>query len=207
MDWIRKHRPSPATAIALAALVVALGGAAFAAIPDSSGTIHACYQKKTGDLRVAESSSNCRRNENRLAWNVQGGGRMAAAVGASQDVQDSFGDPPANPDPAPGYSAQITTTRPGRLLITNANANANFACPAGTCRFDAGLYLDGQPLPGTGTHYVLESGGFVGTPVPGAYLTNTVPAGTHTVSLLTKRDSGSARVGGDFAVTGPYDGS
>ena len=33
MTWFRKHRPSPATGIALAALVVALGGVAFAAIP------------------------------------------------------------------------------------------------------------------------------------------------------------------------------
>lgn len=207
MDWIRKHRPSPATAIALAALVVALGGAAFAAIPDSSGTIHACYQKNNGDLRVVESSSNCRSNENRLDWNVQGGGRMAASVGASQDQRDFFGDPPANPDSSPGYSAQITTTSPGRLLITNADAGASFNCPSGPCHFDAGLYLDGQPLPGTGSHYDLDSGDGVGTRVPGSYLTNSVPAGSHTVSLLTKHDAGSVTVGGDFAVTGPYDGS
>ena len=44
MGWIRKHRPSPATGIALAALIVALGGVAFAAIPDSNGTIHGCFQ-------------------------------------------------------------------------------------------------------------------------------------------------------------------
>jgi hypothetical protein len=72
MKWIRKHRPSPATAIALAALVVALGGVAFAAIPDPDGTIHACYQRNTGSLRVVESQSDCRSSENAITWNQRG---------------------------------------------------------------------------------------------------------------------------------------
>ena len=73
MKWVREHRPSPAIAIALAALVVALGGAAFAAIPDSNGVIHACYQKRSGELRVVEDSQDCRRNrEQPIEWNQQG---------------------------------------------------------------------------------------------------------------------------------------
>jgi hypothetical protein len=55
-----------------AALVVALGGVAFAAIPDSNGTIHGCYQKQRGNLRVVDSSDECRGNERSLDWN-QGG--------------------------------------------------------------------------------------------------------------------------------------
>lgn len=61
MRWIRNRQP--ATGIALAALVIALGGAAFAAIPDSSGTVHACYQKSNGNLRVVESANDCRSTE------------------------------------------------------------------------------------------------------------------------------------------------
>jgi hypothetical protein len=72
MNWIRKHRPSPATAIALAALGVALGGVAFAAIPDSNGTIHGCFQKGNGSLRVVESSGDCRANEAAITWGQQG---------------------------------------------------------------------------------------------------------------------------------------
>jgi hypothetical protein len=68
MSWIRKHRPSPATAVALAALVVALGGVAFAAIPDSNGTIHSCYQKNNGSLRVVDSGTACRGGEAALSW-------------------------------------------------------------------------------------------------------------------------------------------
>lgn len=72
MNWIRKHRPSPATAIMIAALFVALGGVALAAIPDSGGTIHGCYQTKSGDLRVVESAGACRNDENALDWNQRG---------------------------------------------------------------------------------------------------------------------------------------
>jgi hypothetical protein len=44
-------------------LFVALGGVAFAAIPDSNGTVHACYQKNSGDLRAVSDPSGCRNNE------------------------------------------------------------------------------------------------------------------------------------------------
>ena len=207
MKGILRYRPHPATAIALAALAVALGGVAFAAIPDSNGTIHGCYQKSNGDLRVVESQTNCHNSENPLNWNVQGGGRMAAGVGVSQNERDFYSDPPANPDSDPSISAQVTISSPGRLLIT-ANAAANFDCPVGPCHFDVGLYLDGQPLPRTDFSFDADSGGGGGSGVPNSYLTDSVPAGTHTVSFLTKRDAGSVTaVGGDFSVSGPYDGS
>jgi hypothetical protein len=72
MNWIRMHRPSPATAIALAALFVALGGVAFAAIPDSNGTIHGCFKNENGNLRVVDSSAGCRASETSIQWNQQG---------------------------------------------------------------------------------------------------------------------------------------
>ncbi len=76
MKWIRTHRPSPAMAVALAALIVALGGAAFAAIPDSSGTIHGCAKKRNGSLRVVESAGDCRAGEFPISWNDNSGGRL-----------------------------------------------------------------------------------------------------------------------------------
>jgi hypothetical protein len=62
------RRPSAGTVFGFAALVVAIGGVAFAAIPDSGGTIHGCYKRQDGDLRVVESASDCRRNERALDW-------------------------------------------------------------------------------------------------------------------------------------------
>ena len=76
MDWIRKRRPAPGTIFGLAALVIALGGVAFAAIPDSGGTIHGCYQRNGGNLRVAESAADCRSSERAISWNQQGDGHV-----------------------------------------------------------------------------------------------------------------------------------
>jgi hypothetical protein len=72
MKRILRRRPSPATVIALTALVVALGGVAYATIPDSNGTIHACYRKGSGNLRVVESATECHSSESALAWNQEG---------------------------------------------------------------------------------------------------------------------------------------
>jgi hypothetical protein len=72
MKGMLRHRPSPAMVVALAALVVAVGGVAFATIPDSSGTIHGCFQKANGNLRVVESATDCRSSEIAISWNSQG---------------------------------------------------------------------------------------------------------------------------------------
>jgi hypothetical protein len=47
-------RPSLAMVVALFALLIAASGAAFAAIPSSSGTITSCYDKGNGTLRVID---------------------------------------------------------------------------------------------------------------------------------------------------------
>lgn len=44
-------------------------GVAQASIPDSSGTIHACYNVHGGRLRVIDSSTqSCRKNERGISW-------------------------------------------------------------------------------------------------------------------------------------------
>jgi hypothetical protein len=58
--------------VALVGVVIGLGGVAFATIPDSSGTIHGCYQKTSGNLRVVESPSVCRSSEVAISWNQEG---------------------------------------------------------------------------------------------------------------------------------------
>jgi hypothetical protein len=85
MTRLRRYKPSPAMAVAIAALTVALGGAAFAALPSSDGAIHACYQKNTGDLRIVDSEEACRSSERAIAWNQRGpqgppGGRVVARL-------------------------------------------------------------------------------------------------------------------------------
>ena len=76
-------RPSPAFAIAIAALVIATGSVAWAAIPDTNGVIHSCYKvTNRGEidgaarLRVIDpaghgsnDSKACKADERALDWN------------------------------------------------------------------------------------------------------------------------------------------
>jgi hypothetical protein len=90
MKRILALRQSPAMAVALCALVVAIGGVAYATIPDSSGTIQGCYGKTTGNLRVVDSAAYCRSNETALAWNQQsppGAGSIVARARSTEAVQ------------------------------------------------------------------------------------------------------------------------
>jgi hypothetical protein len=77
-----KHRVSPGTVLGTIALLVALSGAAYAAIPGSDGTIKGCYATtdglllgiphSKGDLRAIDSAASCRAYEKLLTWNQQG---------------------------------------------------------------------------------------------------------------------------------------
>ncbi len=62
---MRPHRPSPALAVAFLALIVALSGVAFAAVPARDGDVHFCYAKRTGALEVVDTQNDrfrCDRN-------------------------------------------------------------------------------------------------------------------------------------------------
>lgn len=78
----RLRRPSPAVVVAFVAVALAIGGFAFAAIPDRNGVIHACYKKKKGALRVVSSSRKCSRRERALAWNRRGRPGLRGRTGA-----------------------------------------------------------------------------------------------------------------------------
>jgi hypothetical protein len=65
---MRIKRPSPSMIVALAALVLAAGGFAVAAIPEPNGTIHGCYKKDGGSLRVVKGVQ-CHDDERALSWN------------------------------------------------------------------------------------------------------------------------------------------
>jgi hypothetical protein len=92
------HKPSPAMVVAMAAFVVALGGVAFATIPDSSGRIHGCVGPGNGQLRVVESAVDCHKNERSISWNEQGppgppGGGVVARMRSGPVVVPPPGEP------------------------------------------------------------------------------------------------------------------
>jgi hypothetical protein len=84
MKRVVRRRPSPALIVSMMALVLAMGGLAVAAIPDSSGVIHGCYKKKKGTLRLV-SGSKCKKSEKSITWNQKGVAGTNGAAGAKGD--------------------------------------------------------------------------------------------------------------------------
>jgi hypothetical protein len=65
------RRPSPALIVATAALVVALAGVTYAAIPGPDGAVHGCYDAR-GALRVIDSDATCNKDETALNFAQNG---------------------------------------------------------------------------------------------------------------------------------------
>jgi hypothetical protein len=88
MHHVRRLRRTPVLACCIVALVMAAGGIAYAAIPDSGGVIHACYLKAAGAqpqgaLRVIDNGQGqvCKTTETALSFNQKGQKGAAGATG------------------------------------------------------------------------------------------------------------------------------
>lgn len=86
--------PSPAMVVALAALVVALTGAAVAAIPNPDGSVATCYRNANGKLRVIDvgAGEGCKSRETALALATASDGAVPAARATSTSAQSVPGD-------------------------------------------------------------------------------------------------------------------
>jgi hypothetical protein len=144
MQLIRRFRLTPATAIALAALIVALGGAAFAAIPDSDGTVHTCYQSQNGNLRVVESAQECRSGERPLALSA-----ARQSTGGSQIVARA-----RSTGPVPVTAPDVTIPLTGNTWTQAANETndiffeATITIPPadGCATSQVNFFVDGERL-------------------------------------------------------------
>src|SRR4051794_19145461 len=67
------------------AIAVVAGGAAYAAIPDN-GTIHSCYTKNGGALRIADLPGSCKATETSLDWSQNGTPGPAGPVGPAGPI-------------------------------------------------------------------------------------------------------------------------
>src|SRR3954447_24020517 len=100
MQGLRWRRPSPALVVATVAVVLAVGGAAYATIPDSGGVIHACYHVN-GDRQLAgngsvrlidpngsgnKNTTSCKKDEVALDWNRTGPTGPQGAKGSKGDT-------------------------------------------------------------------------------------------------------------------------
>ena len=156
MNRILRRRPSPATVIALTALIVAAGGAAYATIPDSGGKIHGCIGKSNGNLRVVESAGDCRTNESALEWNRQGppgppGGLTTASAEEGPEISTAstsfvdLGGPTVNVTvPSSGLVAAVVRAEI-HGTYQPPDPGGTFAAILGGC---VGLFVDSQPFSG-----------------------------------------------------------
>jgi hypothetical protein len=139
----RLRIPSPGIGLGLIALVVAVSGAAYAAIPSADGVIHSCYTSSganpSGQLRVidAEAGAKCLKNESPLDWNARGPKGDTGATGppgmsgyeiVSED--EEFVEDTANSTRAILISAECPTGKKavggggsGRIFVNNAVTN------------------------------------------------------------------------------------
>jgi hypothetical protein len=152
---VKLLKPSPSILVALAALVVAAGGVAVAAIPGSDGTIQGCVKTANGDLRVVDSANDCRASERSLEWNREGPpgppGLTTAAAEEAAEVSTgsrSFVD-------LGGPSVQATVPSHGLVAaVVRAEVHGTWRAPGPGDTFAAilggciGLFVDSQPVGG-----------------------------------------------------------
>jgi hypothetical protein len=128
---MRLKRIHPATVIATGALAVALGGVAYATIPDGNGTIHGCYDTQDGALRIIDpSSQTCPAGQAAISWNQTGPAGAAGGIG------------PAGP---PGGDANVNVhelSDAGPYTLTTRQAIAALALPAGSYTVNTTFTLD-----------------------------------------------------------------
>lgn len=118
----------------VAIVAVAAGTTAFAAIPDSGGVIHGCYDTKTGALRILDWPTNgmslsCAPKEGGLTWNQQG------PAGPKGDKGDQ-----GDPGPSDAY---VAATAPGAAISLDYSAKvvASISLPAGKYLVSAKAWL------------------------------------------------------------------
>jgi hypothetical protein len=96
--------------------VVAGGGIATAAIPDSDGVIHACYDETSGQARIVDPESGspkgCGKNEIALEWNRQGPKGEQGDVGPQGPAGPTGPAGPAGPSGATGPAGPVGPAGP-----------------------------------------------------------------------------------------------
>ena len=97
-----------ALVVALGATLLAAGGIAWAAIPDSTGAINACYATSNGKLRAVDTPTDC------------GGGERAIALGGPTRAYSSH---------PPGTVVLGTTSSDLASLTLPAGQYASFSYP------------------------------------------------------------------------------
>lgn len=101
--------------------ILATVGVAYAAIPGADGTIQGCYATSSGilgipskgDLRVVDSSTDCRANEQAISWNQRGPQGDRGPAGPQGDAGPAGDTGPAGPVGPAGPKGDAGDAGPG----------------------------------------------------------------------------------------------
>jgi hypothetical protein len=141
--------------VAVAVLFAVAGGIAYATIPGSDGTIHGCYQKNNGQLRVVDPSlgGSCGPSEAPLDWNQVGPQGPQGPAGPQGPVGPQGPLGPQGPAGATGpqgpagvsdgaeADTESTTTVVAADPWDNIAGTTTGTLPAGDYLYEANVYV------------------------------------------------------------------
>jgi hypothetical protein len=141
-----KPRLTYANVVVTIALILAMTGFAAAAIPDASGAIHGCYQKRTGILRVIGAGKRCSKDEKPISWNQQGprGRDGSNGTNGTNGSNGTPGTPGTNGTNGTNGATNVTVNKASVAVPgTGVSTSAGIACGAGQLATGGGFNSGG----------------------------------------------------------------
>jgi hypothetical protein len=135
---VNAPRRTKLVVLAGAVALAAAGSIAWAAIPDSGGVIHGCYENVSGKLRVSDTDDGepkaCGNNETSLSWSQQGPPGPPGPEGPKGDTGDTG---PQGPPGMSGYEQVSDTTE----FNGDDSKQAFASCPEGKKVTGGGAFI------------------------------------------------------------------
>ena len=194
------------------ALVAAVGVAA-GAIPDSGGTINACYTKVGGVLRLVDTERNqhcVSAVENPISWGQRGPQGDAGPAGTTgQDAQTVFSTGGIFGGPGSAFTAvpgmRLTVDVPDNAVLYVSTDGGMDLLDTSADKFaliDVGIAVDdATPTPGSYRRTILRSGAQTTFATWSLGHALTLPAGTHTFEVQSRQVLGNVQ-GTDLDIGG-----
>jgi hypothetical protein len=127
-----------------AAAVAAFAGTAYATIPGGDGTIHGCYSKSGGTLRVIDASvTKCKDGETALSWSQQGVPGPQGDSGAPGATGPKGDAGPAGPG---ARWAEVATNGPDATIVAQSGGFSITSETHGEFRLDTGASTGGKAV-------------------------------------------------------------
>lgn len=197
MRHIRRH-VSYANVASTLALVLAMGGGAYAAIgPVRGGVVHSCYSSRTGALRVVNPGTRCGRHQRALRFNRRGPVGPPGLTGPAGPIGLTGAAGKTGKAGAAGKAGKPgTSVTSAALAVGNANCQnggASFTSVSGTTFACNGTATEFASVNATGS---LAAGRNVSAVAAGT------GTGTYCLKLLVAPSVGVASLRGDAATRG-----